>query len=96
MSDRAVAAICSSMMEDLFLINEFIKLDRSKVRRRKHRVTSTLRETHHCNGLVAIAYDSEKMTLKSQLKNDSRKLLLAIFFVGTNVNVGKMAGITIS
>ena len=39
-SDRAVAAVCNSMMKDLNLLDEFVKLDRSKVRREKHRVIS--------------------------------------------------------
>ena len=47
-------------MENLNLLDEFVKLDRSKVRREKHRVISTLRETHHCKGLVAIAFHCRK------------------------------------
>ena len=48
------------MMEDLNISNEFVKVDRSKVRREKHHVMSTLRETHHYKGLVAIAFDCRK------------------------------------
>ena len=48
------------MMEDINLFDEFVKLEGAKVPREKHRVISTLDETHHCKGLVAIAFDCRK------------------------------------